>query len=319
MTKVATSQKDAGMTNPAGEHHVIRSGTSEAHITEVGATLRAFTVGGIDVLDGFAAHERATDGRGQVLAPWPNRIAGGRYQYGGHDIQCPLTEPARSNAIHGLVRWLDWALADRQPDAVTLWCDVRPQPGYEWELRLQVTYQLGDDGLTVRLSAVNTGDERAPFGAGFHPYLKIAGRQIDDLVLTLPATQYLADNDPATEVRQVADTAFDFRAARRVGTQELDTAYTGLVLDERGRATVVLSDPGADHEVQLWVSGAFPHLMVYTGDHVSRPERRRASVAVEPMTCPPQAFRSGIDLVELDPEESWAGDWGLSASRSSSA
>jgi len=313
MTEVVTSQKDAVMTTPTGEHHVIRSGTSEAHITEVGATLRALTLDGVDVLDGFAAHERATDGRGQVLAPWPNRIAEGRYQYGGHDIQCPLTEPARSNAIHGLVRWLDWELVDRQPDAVTLSCAVRPQPGYEWQLRLQVTYQLGDDGLTVRLNAVNTGDDRAPFGAGFHPYLKISGRPVDDLVLRLPATQYLADIETATEVTQVEGTPFDFRAPRLVGSQVLDTAYTGLVPDERGRATVGLSDPAGGHEVQLWVSEAYPHLMVYTGDHVHRSERRRASVAVEPMTCPPQAFRSGIDVVELEPEESWTGDWGLAA------
>jgi aldose 1-epimerase len=313
MTGVATSQKDAGMTNPTGENYLIRHGTSEAHVTEVGATLRAYSVDGVDVLDGFPAHERASDGRGQVLAPWPNRIAGGRFEYGGHDVQCPLTEPARGNAIHGLVRWLDWELVDRQPDAVALSCAVRPQPGYEWALRLQVTYQLGDDGLMVRTSAVNTGDERAPFGAGFHPYLRVAGRQVDDLVLELPATQYLADIDTGTDPTQVADTAFDFRAARQVGTQQLDTAYTGLVRDERGRATVALSDPGRDHEVRLWVSDAFPHLMVYTGDDVHQPERRRASVAIEPMTCPPQALVTGIDLIELDPEESWTGEWGLSA------
>jgi aldose 1-epimerase len=202
---------------------------------------------------------------------------------------------------------------DRQPDSVTLSCAVRPQPGYEWGLRLQVTYQLGNDGLTVRLDAVNTGDEPAPFGAGFHPYLKIARRQVDDLVLRLPATQYLADNDTGTTVTPVADTPFDFRDARRVGTQELDTAYTGLVPDEGGRATVVLSDPDGDQEARLWVSKAYPHLMVYTGDHVHQSERRRASVAIEPMTCPPQAFRSGIDLIELEPGESWAGEWGLSA------
>lgn len=307
------SQKDAGMANPTGEHYVISHGTSEAHITEVGATLRALTVGGIDVLDGFAAPERATDGRGQVLAPWPNRIAQGRYQYGGRDIQCPLTEPAGGNAIHGLVRWLDWELADRHPDLVTLSCAVRPQPGYEWELRLQVTYQLSDEGLRVRMDALNTGDQRAPFGAGFHPYLKISGRQVDDLALELPATQYLADIHTGTDPAPVADTAFDFRSARQVGTQQLDTAYTGLVRDQRGRATVVLSDPGSDHEVRLWVSDAYPHLMVYTGDQVHVSERRRASVAIEPMTCPPQAFRSGIDVIELDPGESWTGEWGLSA------
>ena len=301
------------MTNPTGEHYVIRHGTSEAHITEVGATLRAYTVDGADLLDGFAAHERASDGRGQVLAPWPNRIAEGRYRYGGRHVQCPLNEPARNNAIHGLVRWIDWALADRQPDAVTLSCAVRPQPGYEWQLRLEVTYQLGDDGLVVRLSAVNTGEERAPFGAGFHPYLKVLGRQIDDLALSLPATQFLADDASGTAVRQPADGAFDFRTARRVGSQQLDTAYTGLVRDDGGRATAVLSDPDGDHQVRLWVGDAYRYLMVYTGDLVHQPERRRAAVAIEPMTCPPQASRSGPDRIVRAPGDSWTGDWGLSA------
>lgn len=302
------------MTNPTGEHHVIRHGTSEAHITEVGATLRACTMEGTDVLDGFAEHERATDGRGQVLAPWPNRIAEGRYRYGGRDVQCPLTEPARNNAIHGLVRWIDWQLEDRQQDSVVLSCAVRPQPGYEWQLAVQVTYRLGEEGLVVGLTAVNTGTERAPFGAGFHPYLKVAGQPIDDLVLRLPATHRLADNNDGRDVEPVADSDFDFRDARRVGTQQLDTAYTGLLRDERGRATTLLSDPDGEHQVQLWVGEAYRHLMVYTGDQVHDPQRRRSAVAIEPMTCPPQAFRTGIDLIELEPEESWTGDWGVSAS-----
>ena len=54
-------------------------------------------------------------------------------------------------------------------------------------------------------------------------------------------------------------------------------------------------------------------LMVYTADQVGDHQRRRRAVAIEPMTCPPDAFRTGTDLVELDPGESWQGAWGLRA------
>ena len=155
---------------PSGEQFVITHAGREATITQVGATLRRYRVDGHDVLDGFPEQERASDGRGQVLAPWPNRIAEGRYRYGGRECQAPLNEVSRRTAIHGLVRWLDWSPVAREGASVSLACPIRPQPGYEWRVDLQVTYAVHDRGLTVRLQAVNRGQERAPFGAGFHPY-----------------------------------------------------------------------------------------------------------------------------------------------------
>ena len=59
---------------PSGHQHVITHGNMRAQIAQVGATLRALTVRGMDVIDGFGADERSIDGRGQVLAPWPNRL-----------------------------------------------------------------------------------------------------------------------------------------------------------------------------------------------------------------------------------------------------
>ena len=40
--------------------------------------------------------------------------------------------------------------------------------------------------------------------------------------------------------------------------------------------------------------------------------RWRRSLAIEPMTCPPNAFADGVDLVVLEPGETWAGSWTLS-------
>ena len=302
---------------PSGHQFVIAHREMRAEVSEVGATLRGFTVGGRDVVEGFGIDERATDGRGQVLAPWPNRLTDGRYRYGGRDCQAPLNEPGRQDAIHGLVRWLAWSPVAQEPTSVTLSCALRPQPGYEWRLDFQLTYALDDAGLSVALRAVNAGTLRAPLGVGFHPYVTLGAGSIDGLHLTVPATTRL---DPSGRtagqpaMSPVAATPWDFTRARRIGTTRLDTAFGGLVRGDDRRAVARLEDLDDRRSVRLWVDDAFRYLMVYTADEVGRPERRRTAVAIEPMTCPPDAFRSGVDLIELDPGESWQGSWGLMAS-----
>ena len=303
---------EASHSPPSGEQFVITCGGRQATITQVGATLRSYRVDGHDALDGFAEDERATDGRGQVLAPWPNRVAEGRYRYGGRECQAPLSEPAGRTAIHGLVRWLDWTLVRRDEASVSLGCVIRPQPGYEWPVDLDITYAVDDAGLTVRLQATNTGAERAPFGAGFHPYLAPGSGSVDEFELTVPATHYLDLAEPDHPPRALAVRGeHDLTVARRVGTTRLDTAFGPLIRGEDGRAVALVSDPHSGRQVELWVDAAYPYLMVYTADNVHRPERRRAAVAVEPMTCPPNALRSGTDLIELDPGAAWSGSWGL--------
>jgi aldose 1-epimerase len=300
---------------PSGDQYVIAHGSAQVQITQVGATLRSYTVDGHDVIDGFGIDKRASDGRGQVLAPWPNRLTDGSYRYGGHDVQAPLNEPTRHGAIHGLVRWSDWTLVAHASASVTLSHAMRPQPGYEWRLDLELTYELDDSGLIVTLRAINADTERAPFGAGFHPYLGLGATAIDGLDLTVPAAQYLCvDRDDPSQppkMTPVAATPWDFTRPRRIGSTQLDTAFGDLVRGDDGLAVAVLSDPVGDRSVQLWVGDGYRYLMVYTADHVGEAERRRKAVAVEPMTCPPDALRTGTDLIELDPGEAWHGSWGL--------
>lgn len=298
---------------PTGEQYVIAHGSAQATITQVGATLRGYTVDGRDVIDGFGVGERASDGRGQVLAPWPNRLADGSYRYGGRDVQAPLNELSRHDAIHGLVRWSDWSPVAHSVSAVTMAYAIRPQPGYEWQLDLELTYALDDAGLTVTLRVRNAGGERAPFGAGFHPYLRFGATAIDGLDLQVPAASFLESNGEGERpvLTPVEETPWDFLRLRRIGSTRMDTAFGELVRGDDRRAVAVLSDPVGDRSVRLWVDDGFRYLMVYTADQVGDPERRRQAVAVEPMTCPPDAFRTGTDLIELDPGESWQASWGL--------
>jgi aldose 1-epimerase len=297
----------------SGEQHEVRDGDQLAVACEVGATLRSYTVRGIDVVDGFPLHEPASAGRGQVLAPWPNRLDGGRYAFEGVEGRAALDEPERGNAIHGLVRWLPWRVLASGEGSVELGCALHPQPAYPWDLDLRVEYRLDQAGLTSTTTVTNLSDRPAPFGLGFHPYLTVGG-PIDRAGLQVPARRRLVADErslPTGEAVPVEGTPFDFVLPRPIGETRLDTAYTELIRGDDGRARVVVASAGGAGVIELWTDPGFPYLMVYTGDTLEPPERRRQGIAVEPMTCPPNAFRTGQDVIRLEPGVSWSGRWGI--------
>ena len=300
---------------PSGEQFELRHGGQHAVVTGVGATLRSYTVDGRPVLDGFGLDEMATAGSGQVLAPWPNRLADGRYSFEGRDGQAALDEPEKGNAVHGLVRWQPWTAGLRTDDAVELTCTVSAQPAYPWSVRLRIGYRLDGSGLVVSSEATNVGDAPAPFGLGFHPYLTAGTPTVDTTRLRVPARRRLTTDDRGlpTGDEPVDGTPFDFTEPRPVGSTQLDTCFTDLVPGPDGRTTVELAGP--DRAVGLWMEGDYRYVMVFTGD-TRAPDARRRSVAVEPMTCPPNALRSGTDLIRLAPGASWTGTWGITPSSS---
>ena len=307
------SERDEDLPPPSGAQHEIISGRHRAVVTEVGAGLRELSVGATPVIDGYPIDERCSGGRGQVLAPWPNRVGDGRYSFQGREGRAALDEPELGNAIHGLVRWLPWPLISRAGDTVVLGCVLHPQPGYPWRLGLEIAYRLSDDGLAVTTEATNLSDSTAPFGLGFHPYLGVGTATIDPVRLHVPARGRLLSDRRAlpTGEMAVAGSAFDFTAGRPIGPMVLDTCYTDLERHD-GVARARLEHPDGSRRVTLWVDEGFRYLMVFTGDTVNPPERRRRSVAVEPMTCPPDALRSGRDLIRLDPRTPWRATWGIS-------
>jgi aldose 1-epimerase len=298
---------------PSGAQHEIRHGDQVAVVTEAGATLRAYQAAGRAVVDGFAATAKADGGRGQVLAPWPNRVADGRWSWQGEEQQLGLTEPAHHNAIHGLVRWATWTAVERATDAVTLTTTVWPQPGYPFLLALTATYRLDGEGLTVTLRARNEGDRTAPYGVGQHPYLTSGTARADGTVLTVPArTRLLLDERGNPVGREPVDgSGYDFRSPRAVGDLVLDTAYGDLVPGGDGRVRVRLEDPDGGG-TELWAGPATRWLQVFTGDTLAA-DRRRHSLAVEAMSCPPGALASGEDLVLLAPGDEHDLDWGVQA------
>jgi aldose 1-epimerase len=301
-------------TPPSGVQHEIGHGQQRVVVTELGATLRSYDIGGRPVIDGFGVGDMCSDGRGQVLAPWPNRLGDGCYSIDGRTGRAAWDEPARHNAIHGLVRWIPWRLVSRAQNVVTMGCTVFPQPGYPWRLEVAVEYRLGRDGLTVTAETTNTEEAAAPFGIGFHPYVSV-GVPVDAARLTLPGRRCLVTDDRGlpTADAVVAGTELDFTTGRRIGPTHLDTAYTDLERDD-GRASVVLEDPDGGRCVVVWMDESFPYVMAYTADTVEPAARRRQAIAIEPMSCPPDALRSGVALARVERGATWRGRWGITAS-----
>jgi aldose 1-epimerase len=295
--------------NPSGEQYWIEAGGQEASVVEVGGGLRTYTVAGVDVLDGYRVDEMAAGGRGQHLIPWPNRIEDGKYSFAGVDLQLPLSEPGRHNASHGLVRWANWTATAHEGDRVVMELTLHPQPGYPFTVGLAVEYRLGAGGLSVSTTATNLGDHPCPYGAGAHPYLTVGTDLVDDAVLLVPADTRLEADDRGIPTGAVAveGTAYDFREAGPLGDRVIDTAYTDLTGNE-----AVFAAPDGQRRVTLWWDSSYRWVMVFTGDTLE-PSRRRRGLAIEPMTCAPNAFVTGDGLRVLEPEESWTTVWGIAA------
>jgi aldose 1-epimerase len=296
---------------PAGEQIELTAADQRAAVVGLGGGLRAYAAGGRELLDGFPADGPITSGRGQVLIPWPNRLEDGAYEFDGRRHQLELTEPERGNAIHGLVREAVWTVGEREPHRVVLEHVLRPQPGYPFTLALAVEYTLSESGLRVQTIATNSGPDACPYGSGQHPYLTLGTPTVDSLVLSAPGrTVLIEDERRIPRGREPVDgTAYDFRAPREIGATMLDDAFTDLVRGVDGRARVELRDPRSRAGLSLWMDESFRYLQLFTGD--SLPDVRRRSLAVEPMTCPPNAFRTGEDLVRLEPGATHASAWGI--------
>jgi aldose 1-epimerase len=299
---------------PSGEQYEIAAAGYRAVVTESGGALRLLDHGGRALVDGFAEDEMSSGGRGQLLMPWPNRIRDGRYSFGGREHQLALTEPKRSNASHGLARWVAWTLEEHTANSVSLVYRVMAQSGYPWAVDLHVLYDLSADGLAVTQTATNLSGEPAPYACGAHPYLCV-GEGIDHLELTLPASTRTLTDDRLIPVETVpVDAEHDFRTPRAIGATAFDETYGDLSRDE-GLATATLRDPASGNGVALWVDEQISWLLLYSGDDAPGLERR--SLAVEPMTAPPNAFNSGTDLVTLapagDPGDELSVTWGIRA------
>ncbi len=283
-------------------------GACHLAVDTAGGGLRALRVGEWDVLDGYPAGTVPHGRRGHVLAPWPNRLAHGRYVWDGVSYEVPVGDTAHDAAIHGFVDQLDWlhtgGYQDESRGEIGMGVAMPARGGYPWPLSVDVHYVLTPAMLETVVLVTNRGASDAPLGVGMHPYLSV-GCDADATALDLPVSQRLP-----LDVMGAPDgppVPFDGRVGV-VGDRVLDVPLTGLGRDDEGWAWATLRGPAGT--LRLGVDEAWPWLQVFTADTLPGAESRR-SIAVEPNSCPPNAFATGTDVARLAPRETWRGAWRL--------
>jgi len=297
------------MSGLSGREYTITAGGHAATIVEVGAGLKAYRYGGVDVTCTYPDDTLPPKCCGVTLVPWPNRIRGARYEFAGVTQQLAVTEPKLGNAIHGLGRWARWQLVEQADDVLVLRLDVVPQNGYPFEVRVDVTYRVDETrGLSVTTAATNTGRGAAPFGAGAHPYLATHGHPLEDVTVRLDAGSVLVADEAQLPVgrRAVDGTPHDLRSGVRLRGQRFDDGFTDVARDDAGRGFAEVRTPSGG--ARLWFDAAYGFVQVFTVDRLTD---AGAGVAVEPMSCPADAFNSRDGLVVLEPGQRWAGVWGV--------
>lgn len=318
----------------SGEQYELSHGSMRAVIASVGASLRVLQADGRDLIVPFAADEVRPAFRGATVAPWPNRVVDGRYRFGGKMHQLPLTEVDRHHALHGFTPWLKFDRvatdepgadgAERVPGAgasvLVLCATVEPQSGYPWRINVESRFELDDSGLTQTVVATNLSTEDAPYGVCPHPYLRAGDGPIDRWELTLPAERVLTVSEPRLiplGLKPVTHDAsrFDFRQPRQIGSARIDHAFTGLERTDDGSIRVEVRVPGEGGVGMEW-DEACEWVQIHTADLPGAPSAaHRVGLAVEPMTCAPDAFNGGPGrgLVHLAPGARHTASWRIEA------
>ena len=294
----------------------LTAGAYDAEIAPLGATLMLLTAGGDDLVVPATPGDPDRVFRGAVVAPWPNRVVDGRYRFAGVDHQLALTEAERAHALHGFTHDFTWDVVDQATDRAVLRLALPPEPGYPFRITLEVVYALSEQGLRIELTGRNSGDAAAPYGCTIHPYVTCGTSHVDEAVLELPAATRLEVDErlAPTTTAPVESVDCDFRAGAVIGPREIDHAFTDLTPGADGVVTAVLRQPDGGRGVRMTWGPWAPWVQVHTADRPD-PSSDRVGLALEPMSCAPDAFNSGEGLVVLDPGAEHHAWWSIAALR----
>ena len=227
-----------------------------------------------------------------LLHPWANRLSGWSYAVDGRTVALEagahgLRTDGNGLPIHGLLAaYAGWQVQGdddhgRRLAAVAEWEPEGERfPAFPFPHRLELEVVQRTDGVTVTTTLTPTSDAGVPVSFGFHPYFTLPGVARGDLVLRTPAmTRLLLDerNLPNGEREPVG------ARHARLGDALLDAHFTDL--GDQAAFTVA----GGGHELTVELLEGYTHLQLFSPP-------TRPIVAIEPMTAPIDALRSGDGL-----------------------
>lgn len=245
---------------------------------------------------------------GSILFPFPNRLRNGKYTYNGTEYQFPINESEFNNAIHGCVSRVPFDIKNIHASQTDIIVVLQHKyeavnAGYPFKAKIVVLYSLSDKGFECETIIENTHSHDIPVGLGWHPYFTL-NSNVDNLQLSLPSDKSIEYDDylvPTGNILSYCKNTNPFV----IGDEYLK--YGFILGNEKRIAETHLINQHDNLKLTVWQQcgpGLYNYLQVFSPLH-------RKSVAIEPMTCAPDAFNNGMGLVFLKPNEGKSYKYGV--------
>ncbi|MFA6089298.1 MAG: aldose 1-epimerase [Candidatus Woesearchaeota archaeon] len=271
-------------------------------ISDFGCNLIELILDGKEVLDTNKDFDNLTLNKGAksaLLIPFPNRISKGKYTFENKEHQIEINKPEEENAIHGVLYNKPFKLTKKniteQAASITFEHEIKKEDikGYPFHILVSITFILEKTRLSIIINTTNKGNNNAPYGVGWHPYFKIT-RKLEDCAIMIPSNTILEldDKKPMIPTGEVLKNkhlpTFDL-----IGDAEFDTCFTNLTQTECFL-----------EEYTIFFDKSMDFLQIYT-------PKDRSSIAIEPMSCAPDAFNNKMGLDIIKPNETKPNFFGI--------
>jgi aldose 1-epimerase len=231
-----------------------------------------------------------------ILHPWANRLGGSSYRVAGAEVALDRSSPLlhfdeRGLPIHGVpwsrLAWTPTASERTRLVARLDWDGEELLTIFPFRHRVELVATLDPAGLTMETALHAAPDGQVPVSFGFHPYIGLPGLPRADWRLSLPAMRRLTlDGQGIPTGEETPFGAFD----AALGEVAFDD---GFALREEG---ALLSLEGGGLRITVELIAGYPYAQVF-----APPDKDY--VALEPMTAPTNALRSGRGLRRVEPGE----------------
>lgn len=302
------------------ERHVLFNEKTGEHVTiipEFGAMLNAFTISTkkgelFNLIDGYSTSQKIADEigksfKGTKLSPFANRINRGKYCYNGNSYQLDINLEEEGHALHGLLYRSPFKLDHHSADedavsAVYSYLYASEKIGFPFKYKLLVTFRFtSKNQFTCTTEIKNVSDTTMPLGDGWHPVFK-TDVSVDNMHVKFTAEDQVNLNGIMPGQKAIE---FDrFKDYKAIGEQSFDHCFK---LKTPGNSVFSLLYEILGLRINVWQE---------TGDdkynymHLYTPKDRQ-SIAIEPVTCAPDAFNNGEGLKELQPGEEISLSYGI--------
>lgn len=186
------------------------------------------------------------------MAPWVNRIRGGRFVWRGREIDLTVGPAGGPQGLHGVAWRLPWLVRSQSAREAALELVWNGGAGWPFAFSLIRRFALSPDVLIIEAVLSNVGAAPMPFALGFHPYFPAGGA----VVHAATRGGWITDPDGIPVTPALGEVANRMRAGLTIAKESLDACFFGW----SGMARI--SWPS--HALDITTHPAVDYLQVYT-------------------------------------------------------